>query len=91
MKKLLLIGLIIVFSAVNLCYSQDTQSGDDFEYENDENVEYVWDVNEIKQVQRFGSGLPDIGSTRSRKLTSEEFIFKTYIMDKLLKSNRILY
>jgi hypothetical protein len=92
MKKVLLIFLIIVFSALNLCYSQNNQIDVNYdEVENDDNIEYIYDSIEMKQVQRFGFGLPDIGTTRSRVSTDEEFIFKTYIMDKLLKSNRILY
>lgn len=92
MKKVLLILLIIVFSALSLCYAQDNRTDVNYdEVENDDNVEYIYDSIEMKQVQRFGYGLPEIGSTRSRISTDEEFIFKTYIMDKLLKSNRILY
>jgi len=94
MKKLLLVLLMIVFSALNLCYSQNNDNYDDYDNydnENDDGIEYIYDSTEIRQVQRFGFGLPDIGTTRGRLSTEEEFIFKTYIMDKLLKSNRILY
>lgn len=92
MKKVLLIFLVIVLSALNLCYSQtDKNVEDNYELENNDEIEYIYDEVNMKQVQRFGFGLPEIGITRSRIPTEEEFIFKTYIMDKLLKSNRILY
>ncbi len=92
MKKLLLILLMIVFSSINLCYSQDNQDNEDYQiYESNEEIEYITDEIVMQQVQRFGSGLPENEITRSRISTDEEFIFKTYIMEKLLKSNRILY
>lgn len=92
MKKLLLIGIIIVFSSITLCYSQDNQTDENFnEYESTDEIEYITDSIVMKQIQRFGSGLPENEITRSRISTDDEFIFKTYIMDKLLKSNRILY
>ncbi len=90
MKRVLLILTFIVITTLNLCYAQANQDealGLDIEGD----VETVYDAIEIKQVTRFGSGLPEIDITRSRLSTDEEFIFKTYIMDKLLKSNRVLY
>lgn len=93
MKKLLILVLIIVISGLSVSYAQNNQNNNDdtYEYENDDGIDYIYDSVEMKQVQRFGSGLPAIDITRSRMSSEEEFIFKTYIMEKLLKSNRILY
>ncbi len=91
MKKVILILVIILVSAFNLCNAQTNQDDDAVYIEVEGNVETIYDSIEIKQVTRFASGLPDIDITRSRMSTDEEFIFKTYIMEKLLKSNRVLY
>lgn len=92
MKKLLLMLIILIVTNFTLCYSQTRQNNDnDVLIEVEGDVENIYDSIQMKQVTRFGSGLPAIDITRSRLSTDEEFIFKTYIMDKLLKSNRILY
>ncbi len=90
MKKILLILAFIVITSLNLGFAQGNQDEANA-VDIEGNVETVYDAIEIKQVTRFGSGLPEIDITRSRLSTDEEFIFKTYIMDKLLKSNRVLY
>lgn len=58
----------------------------------DEEIERmdVQDIGEGKTIF-YGAFFPQNTTNRSRDLTKDEYIFKTYILEKLLNSNRILY
>jgi predicted small lipoprotein YifL len=47
--------------------------------------------NQQREITKYDTAFPDNNTTRNRQSTKDEYIFKTYILDKLLKSNRILY
>ena len=84
-KKMILLILLMLCMGIIAIYGQEN---------NDVEIEYIYDVSDDAVVSRFDSSLPENGVnnvTLSDIQTEEEFIFKTFIMEKLLKSNRILY
>lgn len=90
MKKMLILITIVILSSFSFCYSQEAQTKEnDFNYYDNDN--YIVGSRKISGSVRFGTGMPDHSVTRTRVSTEDEYIFKTYIIDKLLKSNRILY
>ncbi|OQY37554.1 MAG: hypothetical protein B6226_05060 [Candidatus Cloacimonetes bacterium 4572_65] len=97
MKKFLSIVFIVtVFACMpQKVIAQETNSDVDTSEEfNSEDTfdEDTYDMdNIVNKGIRFGSEFPGKRAIRSKVLTEEEYIFKTYILDKLLKSNRVLY
>ena len=96
MKSLKIIVAIVILSSFSLCYSQDVQEPQATQDKNEGNYSdvefaYIIEENNKNQVQSFGQDFPENSIYRRRIKTENEFIFKTYIMEKLLKSNRILY
>lgn len=81
---------IVMLSSFSLCYSQDDRDKEQ-SYNFADSDRYIVDQITISSPVRFGTGMPERDVTRTRLSTAEEYIFKTYIIDKLLKSNRILY
>lgn len=90
MKRILILITLIVLLSLSLCYAQEGNSTE-IDYNIAGNDRYIVDEITIMSPVRFGTGMPEHEVTRTRLATEEEYIFKTYIIDKLLKSNRILY
>lgn len=90
MKRVSILIVLIMLLSLSLCYSQEDNSAE-LDYNIADNDRYIVDEITIVSPVRFGTGMPEHGVTRTRLATEEEYIFKTYIIDKLLKSNRILY
>ena len=88
-KKIIYLIILLSISFV-VCYSQQnpeiTEDEDVFD-----NSKYITSSVVTTSRTRFGSGMPENSFTKQREKTKDEYVFKTYIMDKLLKSNRILY
>lgn len=91
MKKILIISFLLLVINCSISFAQTVENNQEFD--SDES-NFIIDTNDNVIIIRFDSNLPENGVNSisfDRIKTEEEFIFQTFIMDKLLKSNRILY
>ncbi len=87
MKKSILILLLLTILAISFLNAQTTDNDNEG---NTNDGRYIVQTSD-DDIIRFGLFFPDNDIVRDRTLTKDEYIFKTYFLDKLLKSNRILY
>lgn len=91
-KKMFYIIFCLIILNFSVIFAQEVEVDTDFDVDMDNVIiDRVTDGGNFTQLD---SNLPENGVnsiTFDRIKTEEEFIFQTFIMDKLLKSNRILY